>query len=61
MRQIPVLLLLSLCLGGCQQAYYATMEKFGVENAKFWSIGSKMPVMLSSKVSNSLKMITDCP
>ena len=31
MRQIPVLLLLSLCLGGCQQAYYATMEKFGVE------------------------------
>ena len=31
MRQVPVLLLLSLCLGGCQQAYYATMEKFGVE------------------------------
>ena len=31
MRQIPVLLLLSFCLVGCQQAYYATMEKFGVE------------------------------
>ena len=31
MRQISVALLMSLSLAACQQAYYATMEKFGVE------------------------------
>ncbi|MCA1931457.1 DUF2959 domain-containing protein [Rheinheimera sp.] len=31
MRQLTALVLLSLGLAGCQQAYYATMEKFGVE------------------------------
>lgn len=31
MRQLTGLILLMLGLAGCQQAYYATMEKFGVE------------------------------
>lgn len=31
MRQLTGLILLLLGLAGCQQAYYATMEKFGVE------------------------------
>ena len=31
MRQLTGLILLMLGLAGCQQAYFATMEKFGVE------------------------------
>lgn len=31
MRSVTAFVLLSLSLAGCQQAYYATMEKFGVE------------------------------